>query len=153
MLINDIFPNEHAHKWNGWHTYLEQSVEVLMAYGTLTPHLLGRPAAALALTVVPLERFLRQLHTDWRSAPVDAIEFRLLTPLQHCAGGLPWPVRAYDMHWARADATWPHEIAAFVVCGPVRRRMVMVTAAIARISKLAMILLLLWGNNDLKFLN
>lgn len=79
-------------------TYLEQSVEVLIAYGTLTPHLPGRLATAPALTLVDLAKFLRQLHTAWRSALLDAIEFRPLMPLQHAAGGLPWPVFAYDMH-------------------------------------------------------
>jgi hypothetical protein len=71
------------------YTYLEQSVEVLMAYGTLTPHLPGMLAAAPALMLVELAKFLRQLHTAWRSELVDAIELRLLTPLQHDAEGLP----------------------------------------------------------------
>lgn len=118
-------------------TYWEQSVEVLMAYGTLTPHLPGMLAAAPALTLFDWAKFLRQLHTAWRSAVLDAIEFRLLTPLQHAAEGLPWPLLAYDMHWPRADATWPHDTAAFAAWGAVRRKMTTVIATIARLSKLA----------------
>ena len=110
-----------------------------MEYGTLTPHLPGRLAAAPALKLVDFAKFLRQLHTAWRSAPVDANEFRFFTPLQHAAGGLPWPVLAYDMHWATEDATCPHETAASAVCGAVRRRMATVTAAIARMSKPAIV--------------
>jgi hypothetical protein len=111
-------------------SYLEQSVEVLMANGTLTPHLLGRPAAAPALKLTDLARFLRQLHATWRSALVDAFEFRLFTPLQQLSDGAPWPLRAYAMHGATADATSPHVIA-FATCGAVRRRMATAAAATA----------------------
>jgi hypothetical protein len=119
-------------------SYLEQSVEVLMGNGTLTPHLLGRPITAPELKLTLLARFLRQLHAVWRSALVEAFEFRLFTPLQQFAGGAPWPLRAYAMQGATADATSPHVIAVAVCCA-VRRRMATAAAVMTRILELAII--------------
>ena len=106
-----------------------------MANGTLTPHLLGRPAAAPALKLTDLARFFRQLHATWRSAPDTVFEFKLFTPLQQPADGAPWPLRAYAMHGATADATSPHVIA-LVKCGAVRRRMATAAAATAMLRML-----------------
>lgn len=107
-----------------------------MTYGTLTPHLPGRPETAPAFKLTLLARFLRQLHAVWRSVPVAAFAFRLFTPLQQPADGAPWPLRAYDMHGEMADATSPHVIA-LTACGAVRRRIATVAAATARMSKQA----------------
>lgn len=123
---------------NATSTYLEvQSVEDLMAYGKMMPHLPGRPAAAVALTMVPLARFLRQLHSDWWCwwAPVlyvASIKFRLLMPLQHSTVGLSTP--PYDMHWTKADVTLSQVMAAFAVLLGVVRRMVMVTAVMINLA-------------------
>jgi len=109
-----------------------------MGKGTLTPHLPGRPAAAPALKFTVLARFFRQVHAVWRSAPVAAFAFRLFTPLQQPADGEPWPLRAYAVHGATADATSPHVIA-LTACGVVRRRIATAVAAMARMSKQAIL--------------
>ncbi|KRY88925.1 hypothetical protein T11_12237, partial [Trichinella zimbabwensis] len=65
-------------------------VEVLILYGTLTPHLPGSPAARLGLSpLMAPEACLRQLQVVWRSAVVLAALLRDLTPLQQAAGTAP----------------------------------------------------------------
>jgi hypothetical protein len=66
----------------------EQSMQVLMLYGRLTPHLLGMHWALLGLRPLILAApDLRQLHAAFLSAEVLAAELRLLTPLQQSAEG------------------------------------------------------------------
>lgn len=86
-----------------------------MVYGTLTPHALGMEEIAPGLRPLTLAAScFRQLHAACRSAVLCAAAFRLRTPLQQPAGGVPVPERAYAMHWERSDDTWPQVIAASV---------------------------------------
>jgi hypothetical protein len=78
-----------VHVYEKMVSYLEQSVEVLMGNDTLMPHLPGRPETTPALKLTLLARFLRQLHAVFRSALVEAFEFRLFKPLQQFAVGAP----------------------------------------------------------------
>jgi hypothetical protein len=77
-----------------------------MGKETLTLHLPGMLAALPMLT--PLNdpaRFLRQPHAARRSAAVEALPLRDLTPLQHPADGVAAFPIAYDMHGAMAEVT------------------------------------------------
>ena len=68
--------------------YLLQLTLVLIGKETETPHLPGMVAALPML--MPLNdpaRFLRQRHAACRSAEVDDLPFRVLTPLQHPTEG------------------------------------------------------------------
>ena len=66
--------------------YVLQSTLVLMGKETETPHLPGM-LAALPMLMPDPARFLRQRHAACRSAEVDALAFRVLTPLQHAPEG------------------------------------------------------------------
>lgn len=79
---------EHATRRVSYKTYVAQLVEVLNLYGSLTPHLPGRVAAALGFKprTEPAAPF-KQLQAALRSGVVWATALSLLTPPQHCGEG------------------------------------------------------------------